>query len=80
MTKVTNRSEDRISAGGYDADVAAIVDAVLADPARADDAKALLTQKLRAPGVVRLAVPKSVRKPASLREEADEDMWDNVPV
>ena len=80
MTKVKTRSADRISADAYDADVAAIVDAVLADPARADDAKALLTQKLGAPDVVRLAVPKSVRKSFSLREDADEDMWDNVPV
>ena len=80
MTKLTTRSADRISVGAYDADVAAIVDAVLADPARADDAKALLTQKLGAPDVVRLAVPKSVRKPGSLREDADDDMWDNVPV
>ena len=65
---------------GHDADVAALVDAVLADPSRAEDAKALLTRKLQAPGTVRVAVPKTVAKRRLEVEDADDDMWDNVPV
>ena len=80
MTKQTHRANSPTSARKYDADVAAIVDAVLDDPARADDAKALLTQKLGAPGMVRVAVAKTTPKPVRVQEDADDDMWDNVPV
>ncbi|MBT8414886.1 MAG: hypothetical protein KJO30_11200 [Boseongicola sp.] len=80
MTKQTHRSNDLSSSRKFDADVAAIVDAVLDDPARADDAKALLTQKLGAPEMVRVAVAKTAPKAIRAQEEADDDMWDNVPV
>jgi len=56
------------------------VDAVLADPSRAEDAKALLTRKLEAPDVVRIAVPKTSPKVRRICEDAEDDMWDNVPV
>lgn len=80
MTKMTPRTGKHSNDRAYDADVAAIVDAVLADPTRAEDAKALLTSKLEAPGVVRVAVPKTTPNPTRVLEEADDDMWDNVPV
>lgn len=60
-----------------DADVDAIVEAILADPSRAEDAKALLRYKMSAPDVVRLLAPKPR---AQAFEDSDEDLWDNVPV
>ena len=64
----------------HDADVTAIVDALMADPSRAEDAKALLTRKLEAPDVVRLAVPKARITRDVEAEDSDDDLWDNVPV
>lgn len=80
MTKGILVSDKQQANRAYDADVAAIVDAVLADPTRAEDAKALLTRKLAAPEMVRLAVPKTTPNPSRGLTEADDDMWDNVPV
>ncbi|MBT8458097.1 MAG: hypothetical protein HKP37_01145 [Boseongicola sp.] len=80
MTKMKPEHNKQAKARGHDADVAAIVDAVLADPTRAEDAKALLTSKLDAPSVVRVAVPKTTPNPKRVAQDADDDMWDNVPV
>ena len=80
MTKMKPQMKDQPRAAVYDADVVAIVDAVLADPARAEDAKALLTRKLSTPDGVRLAVRRSVPKASAVRDEVDDDMWDNLPV
>lgn len=80
MTKMTSGSGKLAVARSHDTDVAAIVDSVLADPARAEDAKALLTRKLEAPDVVRVAVSRATLNPTSVADDADDDMWDNVPV
>ena len=80
MSKTTTYLNKAGAEHGYDVDVAAIVDAVLADPSRAEDAKALLTRKLEAPDVVRIAVPKTAAKVRLICEDAEDDMWDNVPV
>lgn len=80
MTKMTTVAGKRTQSLRHDADVDAIVDAVLADPSRAEDAKALLTRKLEAPDVVRVAVPKTTPNPTRVAEDADDDMWDNVPI
>ena len=64
----------------YDADVASIVDAVLADPSRADDAKALLTRKLKEPNVVPLFVAGAASYSKTNSDDYDDDLWDNVPV
>lgn len=55
-------------------DVDRIVDAVLADPSRAEAAKVMLRRKILGGETVHL-VPPSV----SDHEQAD-DLWDNVPV
>jgi len=80
MSKTTTHLNKAGAKHGYDVDAAAIVDAVLADPSRAEDAKALLTRKLEAPDVVRIAVPKTSPKARLIRDDAEDDMWDNVPV
>jgi len=80
MAKTTTNLKDTSSVRGHDADVSALVDAVLADPSRAEDAKALLTQKLYAPKVSRIAVPNTSSKTRFAAEEAEDDMWDNLPV
>lgn len=59
-------------------DVDRIVSTLLADPTRADDMKRLLRKKLRAPDLVRVALPSRSR--AGQISEDVEDMWDNVPV
>ncbi len=80
MTKQIITNAQRDASTTYDADVTAIVDALLADPTRVEDAKALLTRKLKAPDVVRFAVPKTVRPQRQEVEDAEDDLWDNVPV
>lgn len=56
-------------------DIDRIVDALLENPTRAGDIKALLRQKMTAPEVVRVAHAATGPSP----EDAD-DLWDNVPV
>ena len=80
MTKMKPQINDPQTSAVYDADVVAIVDDVLANPARAEDAKALLTRKLSTPDGVRLAVRRSVPKSSTVGDEVDDDMWDNLPV
>ena len=63
-----------------DADVDRIVDALLDDPSSARKAKALLTRKLEAPDVVRVAVQSRRNADEVAIEDADDDLWDNVPV
>lgn len=63
----------------YDRDVETIVDSVVADPSRADIAKALLTRKIAAPDIVRVARVANVPSGPD-RAEADEELWDNLPV
>ena len=75
---VARRDEDLVAAS-FDEDVDAIVDAVAADPSCADSAKALLTNKMRAPEMVRVVSPKPVVAKVASFEDVD-DMWDNVPV
>jgi hypothetical protein len=60
-----------------DDDVDRIVDALVADPTRAEDLKSVLRSKLVAPDAVRVALP---FRAVSVASEEAEDMWDNVPV
>ena len=55
-------------------------DVELADPSREKDAGTQRSRKHEAPGVVPFAVPKSERKTKTQREEAEDDLWDNVPI
>jgi len=58
-----------------------IVDALVADPTRADDVKAMLRHKISAPDIVRMVAPKvGIAKDAVTDEESDDDIWDNLPV
>jgi hypothetical protein len=58
-----------------------IVDALVADPTRANDVKAILRHKISAPDIVRMVAPKSrIAKVAVTDEEADDDIWDNLPI
>ncbi|MGI9388961.1 MAG: hypothetical protein ACR2O1_02790 [Boseongicola sp.] len=58
-----------------------IVEALVADPTRANDVKALLRRKIAAPGVVQLVVPsKEGQKSVVIEEDSDDDVWDNMPV
>ena len=75
---VARRDEDLVAAS-FDEDVDAIVDAVAADPSCADSAKALLTNKMRAPEMVRVVAPKPAPTKAAVQDDVD-DMWDNVPI
>ena len=79
MKTPTIRRDEVPKTTSFDADVDAIVDAVLADPSCAENAKALLTNKLLAPDTVRVVSPKPVVAKVASFEDVD-DMWDNVPV
>lgn len=58
-----------------------IVDALVADPTRANDVKAILRHKISAPDIVRMVAPKTGSARAAITEEdLDDDIWDNVPI
>ena len=58
-----------------------IVDALVADPTRANDVKAILRHKISAPDIVRMVAPKTANvKAAVTDEDLDDDIWDNVPI
>ncbi|MGI9393855.1 MAG: hypothetical protein ACR2OY_04355 [Boseongicola sp.] len=58
-----------------------IVDALVADPTRANDVKAQLRRKIAAPDIVQLVVPRTAEhKPATGEDDPDDDVWDNMPV
>ena len=62
-------------------DVDEIVDALVADPSRASDVKALLKRKIAAPDIVRMVVPRAANaKFAVADDDAEDDIWDNMPV
>ena len=79
MNKPVVELKECATAASFDADVDAIVNAVLADPSCANDAKALLTSKLKAPETVRVVAPKPVPVHVATQDDVD-DMWDNVPI
>ena len=59
-------------------DVDALVEALVADPSRAEDVKALLRERLAMPSADR---PTSASVIALVRDSAyEDDLWDNVPV
>ncbi len=58
-----------------------IVDALVADPTRASDVKALLKRKIAAPDIVHMVVPRAAESKAAVAEDdTEDDLWDNVPV
>ena len=58
-----------------------IVDALVADPTRANDVKAILRHKISAPDIVRMVAPKAANaKSVVTDEDLDDDIWDNVPI
>ncbi len=58
-----------------------IVDALVADPTRANDVKALLKRKIAAPDIVTMVIPRATpSKVAVSEDESEDDLWDNVPV
>lgn len=62
-----------------DDDIDRIVDALVADPTRADDIKCLLRGKIAAPDSVNVAFP-AARYSAAVAQTDVDDMWDNVPI
>ena len=65
--------------GGADDDIDKIVDALVADPSRADDIKSLLRGKLAAPESVNVAYAAPSARAVPAQTDLD-DMWDNVPI
>ena len=58
-----------------------IVDALVADPSCASDVKMLLRRKIAAPDIVHMIAPRPAGVKAAITEgEAEDDMWDNMPV
>ena len=58
-----------------------IVDALVADPTRASDVKALLKSKIAAPDIIQMVAPR--RPPAKAvvaEDDTEDDLWDNVPI
>lgn len=58
-------------------DIDRIVDALIADPSRAEDMKSILRGKMRSPGKVKVAFAAPGLTEAALEAE---ELWDNVPV
>ncbi len=58
-----------------------IVDALVADPTRASDVKALLKRKIAAPDIVHMVAPRAApAKAAGAEDDTEDDLWDNVPI
>lgn len=60
-------------------DVDTLVDEVLSDPSKADDVKAALKRRVFGPQIVDFRV-KLTRRASDGDEDAESDLWDNVPV
>ena len=58
-----------------------IVDALVADPTRASDVKAMLKRKIAAPDIVHMVAPRRAPAKAGVAEDdTEDDLWDNVPI
>lgn len=71
--------KDIVESGEGRDDIDRIVDALLENPERISDIKALLRNKMDAPEKVRVAYPVSGDAPLPDSSDLD-DFWDNVPV
>lgn len=56
-----------------------MIEALVSDPSRAEDIKALLKRKIAAPAPAG-AVPPGRAQVLAFGDEGEDDPWDNVPV